>query len=508
MKSSSLKTLMTFGLGLPAAFGAGWWLRAAQPVSAGKEGMATGQARTVLISGAQAPALVKPNLPFPGPAPLLIKPLTSLQEILAMLGPDGSIEDEAGAGIAMMELMPRLMITDVATVQAMLEELSGTEGLNRQGRKILTMGLMFRWMTVQPESAIGYSLAHPAMLEDSKEMNMLGLIYMAKARPEAAKGLAALMPEDERGDINKFLAKLEATSNPGGVLQDPLKRQGMSKDDQGKLAARWMKTDPAAAMAWLQALPEDQRSPDITARIAAARMQQDAAATLAWIGALPEGPEKSTSRARIIESVFTGVKDPEVFEVKRASLPLAWHDGARLQWMADNTPKDVAGSADQLKLMFTRNPDLANDPPAKRAVHGLAASFGKSGDFNGGAAWAMTLPEGPAQAGAATTIAQQWTGKDPGAASTWITGLPEGPTRDAAASGMINQIQQEDPASALVWAQSLSNVEKRHEQTRGVFQAWFRNEPLQALNAIQTMPPGEQELIFKTQRKGYVLPRR
>lgn len=483
-------------LGWPAAFVAGWWwgpgLMEVVPANSGRPA----PARNVVTAGTQIPAAAKPSSPLGGPAPILIKPLTSLKEVLAILGPDGAIEDEAGAGLAMMELMPRLMITDVAVVQAMLTELSGTEGLNREGRKILTMGLMFRWMTVQPESAIGYSLAHPAMLEDSKEMNMLGLIYMAKARPEAARSLAALMPEEERDNINQFLAKLEASANPAGVLQDPAKSKGLSKDDIGKLAARWMQQDPPAAMAWMNALPEDQRSPEITARVAAARMQQDAAATLAWIGALPEGPEKSASRARIIENAFAGVKDSEAFEAKLATLPSAWHDGARLQWMSENRSMDAAGSAELLKALFIRSPGLANEMPARRAVGNLAASYTNKGDFDGGAQWAMTLPEGPAQAAAAGAVVQQWTGKDPGAASSWITGLPQGGTRDAAASSLINQIQREDPASALVWAQSLSSENARREQSRGVFQAWFRTKPLEALQTIQTLPPEEQQRIF------------
>lgn len=489
-----MKVALTLFLGLPAAFAAGWWLRPDPTATSGPPGPGTG--RTVVTSGAQAIVAAQAASPLNGPAPIVIKPLTTLKEILAMLGPDGSIEDEATAGIAMMELMPRLMITDVGTVQAMLNELSGTEGLGRDARKMLTMGLMFRWMTVSPESAIGYSLAHPAMLQDSKEMNLLGLLYMAKARPEAAKGLAALMPEGEREDINQFLAKLEAASDPGGVLRNPEKSKGMGGREKGQLAARWMKTDPAAAMAWMQALPEDQRSPEITSRIAAARMQQDAAATLAWIGSLPEGEEKSFSRGRIIESVFAGVKDQEAFEAKLASLPSSWHDGARLQWMSENPSKDAAASAEQLKLIFTRNPGLVDDQPARQAVNQLVSSYANSGDFSGGAAWAMTLPDGPAQATAAATLSQQWTTKDPGAASTWITGLPEGETRDAAASGMINQIQREDPASALAWAQSLSNEDKRRDQTRGVFQSWFRSEPLEALKTIQTLPPEEQQRIF------------
>ena len=413
-----------------------------------------------------------------------------------MLGPNGAIEDEASAGIALMELMPRLLITDVGTVQAMLTELMGTEGLSKDGRKMLTMGLMFRWMTVQPESAIGFSLAHPALLEDSKEMNMLGLIYMAKARPDAAKGLAAMMPEDEREDVNKFLAKLEATSNPGGVLADPEKRAKMGGREAGSLAGRWMRSDPAAALAWFQALPMDQRTPEITSGIAAARMAQDPAATLSWLSTLPDGPAKDASRKSILDNAMDGVKDFTAMESKLTNFPTDWHDSARLQWLSKNPPTDASGQAQQLKAIFARDPAKAEHYTAKRAIQSIATNYTKSGDFAGGTAWAMTMPPGEPQAAATAAVVQAWTQKDPAAASTWVSDLPAGHTRDAAASSMINQIQKDDPSSALVWAQSISDGEKRRTQTRGVFQSWFKNQPFEALQSIQTLPAEEQQRIF------------
>ena len=158
-----MKYALTLLLGLPMAFAAGWWLRAERLPTVAAGISRAGVPLVASVSGKSAGGAGKAVSPLGSLPDIVIRPLTSLKEILALLGPDGSIEDEAGAGIAMMELMPRLMLTDVATVRAMLEELSGTEGISAEGHKILSMGLMFRWMTVRPEEAIGYSLAHPAL---------------------------------------------------------------------------------------------------------------------------------------------------------------------------------------------------------------------------------------------------------------------------------------------------------------------------------------------------------
>ena len=191
-----------------------------------------------------------------------------------------------------------------------------------------------------------------------------------------------------------------------------------------------------------------------------------------------------------------GVKDLPAMESKLTNFPTDWHDSARLLWLTKNGTSNAKESSQQMTAMIFRNPAVAEDPNAQRAVSGIASSFTRSGDYKGGTEWAMSLPGGTAQSSAAATVVQQWTQKDPAAASTWVSGLPAGPTRDAAAGSMINQIQKDDPSSALVWAQSISDGEKRRTQTRGVFQSWFKNQPFEALQSIQTLPAEEQQRIF------------
>ena len=69
-------------LGWPAAFVAGWWwgpgLMEAVPANSGRPA----PARNVVTAGTQIPAAAKPSSPLGGPAPILIKPLTSLKDAM------------------------------------------------------------------------------------------------------------------------------------------------------------------------------------------------------------------------------------------------------------------------------------------------------------------------------------------------------------------------------------------------------------------------------------------
>ena len=52
--------------------------------------------------------------------------------------------------------------------------------------------------------------------------------------------LAALLPDEEQKGVNQFLAMMEGSSNPGGVLRDPEKIKNMRPRELGNLAGRWV----------------------------------------------------------------------------------------------------------------------------------------------------------------------------------------------------------------------------------------------------------------------------
>ncbi len=482
-------------LGLPASFAAGWWLK---PVEAGSGSGQGPSIRTVAGppgSGLGTSATSATALRMESPR-VEIKPLTSLQEIIDALGADLNTRDDKLVMIAMMELVPRLMLTDIGTVQEMLGDLEKSDVLGGDMATVVSMGLIMRWMVEQPESALGYSLDHPTMFEAGDELNGLGLMFLAKTRPQAAQAMANRMPESDRNDWQEILFMMQAVADPGKILRNPDPTQPLRDRQKLELAARWMQADPASAKAWLDGLPADQREPELVAGMAAVRMKQDPVSTLAWISSLPEGPEKAASRNQILSQALTGVKDQAAFELKLGQYPSEWHDAIRLKWLNQNRNNEGADPGAELKTLMDRNPALGEDGSAMELARRLADEQGRQGKFTEGADWVQSLPPGQAQVRAMSSLVSHWTAKDPEAASGWVKQLPAGPARDGAAQALIKQIQQDDPVSALAWAQSLSTESARKATATGVFQAWFGKKPLEAAAAIQNLSPEIQQRIF------------
>jgi hypothetical protein len=426
---------------------------------------------------------------------LEIKPLTSLKEILDIMGDDMSEIDEATIPLIMMELLPRLMLTDAGKVQALLEELMNSKDVESDQRTKVSGGLLMRWMMLQPELAVRFSMDHSEELGDMQSLNMMGLALMAKTKPREAHALAALLPGDEREDVQRILAKIDSLTDPASALKNLSLFVEMDSDHAAVLAKRWMRTDPVAALAWLNGLPEAARSAELTAAIASVRAQQDPASAQAWIAAMPYGEAKNASRDALLGHSLQNLADETAFEAKLATLPSDWHDAARLRWMNESS-KPFADCAAEFQALLARSPYLGNDYQAGHAAEYIAKSFATEHNYTSGAEWLLSLPHGEAQVTAASHLMGPWTEHDPTAASSWVSSLPPGPTKEGAVVSLIDKIEDEDPASALVWAQSLADAGKRKDETQEVYQAWFKEKPLEAAAAIQKLPQDQQQMIF------------
>ena len=71
------------------------------------------------------------------------------------------------------------------------------------------------------------------------------------------------------------------------------------------------------------------------------------------------------------------------------------------------------------------------------------------------------LPAGDAQANATSSIAWQWAGEDPQAASKWAASFPEGRTRQRAFESVMNRWAQNDPYAAGSWLGTLAPGDSR-----------------------------------------------
>ena len=491
---STRRLLAIFLTGLPAAFAAGWYLKPASSALPDADGK--GAARRIAGAPGSVTSRDTTSVMTQAPtAPEGIQPLASLDDILTTLNAGGSTKVDEMTGLSMLELAPRLVITSLPVIRSILLELENSASPQGDLRQAVALGLMMRWLVEQPDAALSYSFENPKLLPGSRELKEMGLAFLAKKNPQAAQSILSRLPPEQQADLQKVLDLMQALKNPAQTLADPQLSAQLPESQKIEMAARWMESDPTAAFAWLQALPPDQRDPELVGNMAVARMKTDPVSTLAWISSLPEGDEKRTSRSLLISNTLTGVRDPGGLEAVLAQYPTGWQDHIRLRWMKQNDSRgDQAAS--QLKSILERNPALASDQPALDTASSIAQGFAGQADFAGGSQWALSLPPGPTQESAAAVIIANWAETDPTAASLWLNQLPTGPTRDSAAASLIRQIQAEDPASALVWAQSLSTPQQQKKQSQQVFKTWFERQPLEAAAAIQNLPPEAQQRLF------------
>ena len=487
-----LKKLLPPALAAAVAFTGGWYLR-----DGAESDKPAAKSRTLTVTGGPLGVVApdKANYSETGNPPIAIRPLESLQEILdliATLKTDGQV-----GALSMLDMLPRLMATDLVTVRRLLNELNEHPNSGDEIFTAMKGGLMFRWLMLQPEEAIGFSLAHPGMFGEMDEINLVGIAYLAKTRPDSAKALAALMPGETEKQAKEFIDMMHAMSNPASVLTDPAKLAKMDDGAIGRLTAKWMSKEPQAALGWFRNLPPEQQSPKITAGMAAAWFTTDRPAALAWMATLP-AEERGAAEGRALGDLHRGVKDAAALEARTAGLPESMRAVVRLNWYGDhrnNAEGALPEAASEVKNLLAATPD-ADPNSGTNAARRIAQQYGQSEKHAEGAAWVASLPEGPARDTAADQFTRGWADKDPTAASEWITSLPQGPMRDSAAKSLIDEIRADDPESALVWAGSLSDEQQQLRQSKEIYTQWITKDPLKALPALGALPPEQQTRIF------------
>jgi hypothetical protein len=152
------------------------------------------------------------------------------------------------------------------------------------------------------------------------------------------------------------------------------------------------RTNPAAAVRYLERIPSDLRASWISA-VAEGYALNDASAAATWIAQYRSEPGYDAAVGAI--AARTATQDPVA--------------AARL----------------------FESIDIAQAPDAPSNARAIAASWVRR-DAVAAATWAQGLADSETAAGAVGVVANQWVARDALAAHNWATSLPRGPARDAA----------------------------------------------------------------------------
>lgn len=498
MKPRPILTFLALLACTSAGVGAGWYLRGRNEQSSSQTSESA-SARTIREAAAQAQtqrAAGLMNTASSGntapPAPF-----KDLSEILALISGVDDM-DELGA-LAMLDALPRLLATDTATTKAMLDALLESDA-DEETRTISATCLLMRWMLESPEAAVGYSLAHPALLEDAEELQMMGIAYVAKRNPQGAKALAALLPEEQRSEMNldQMLAGLSAMNDPAAALQSATEGK-LDNNLISGLAGMWASRDPAAAAAWV-AGHQSSLPAHVYSKIAERYARKDLKAATAWATTLPEGELRNQAMDSIKDHIVESAESPAAAEPMLAQFSPADANLTRLNLWQRAWGDAEQGSPERAAALqnFTRMVQESSGVPGQgspisavaEVAHGLAIT-----DPAGAGAWLMSLPQ-PVRGPGISRVVDEWADKDAPAASEWVSKLPAGPERVQATISLADKISDDDPERAVAWVQTLPDKADAETRTREIYHSWLGREPAAALAALQKLPEADQQRIL------------
>jgi hypothetical protein len=510
-----MKTTLLILTASVAAFTSGWILKPAAAPPSG-HGHQSHQVNVTPPAPREAnpfrSALTSPA----GSADRTIEPFRTVEDVISLvenlMGTDALDEMQEMAFLDMAEALPRLMLTDPATVRTILDQMAVAPPGNPEVRMLAAGMLAGRWILQEPEGATGYILANPALFSDKQSpspggpapqfdetdpgsiLAWFGVAMTARKNPEAAKKMISMLPEQTGGDLREMMNMLEARADPGTFLTTTPLETLEEMDDVTPILARWAKQDPHAALRWAQTL--DEPDGDTWVAIAEGWADKDRAAATAWGSSLTDADHRRAVLGVIASRTVAGL-DAAAVDAALAAFPPEVAAQARLEHLSssDHLP---AGAAAVVQDILTR---YSSDHEIMEAAAGPAASVmqefvsGENGRTEA-ISWLSNLPEGTAKSRAATTLIDQWAEDDATAASAWIKALPAGETREHATIQLISEITADDPAGAIEWAKSLSDEAQRKEQAHSIFKTWLQENPYEAMEALQQFPAGEQTAMF------------
>ena len=248
----------------------------------------------------------------------------------------------------------------------------------------------------------------------------------------------------------------------GGSLQSSLVLTG------------WAAADPAAARAWVEALPAGPAQSGFLGDLVDGMVQRDPAAAEALLASLP-----ADDRADYAGNFIRGTIQSGGY----AAATIALDAARRREAAAGETKAGYTGSlfatlADRILYSNwnAKTPQAACHWIAEHAAPGdlqpelLAHAAGDWARFDppGAFDWVSTLSakvEDEALLGGVGGVVEQWVKKDANAVGLWLNANPDHPLRDQAAYSYAERVMKLDPAAAANWIEAIKDPALR-EQAR------------------------------------------
>jgi predicted nucleic acid-binding Zn-ribbon protein len=275
-----------------------------------------------------------------------------------------------------------------------------------------------------------------------------------------------------------------------------------------ELCARW--TNTPAALAWAQALPDENERAGAIAQIVGEWARTDFPAATNFVSTLTNDAQKTVAQFALAEpwaqrdarELATNALALPAGEVQTvwlalASGQLATNDfagaAALLTPLADaelrqnllaQAAHEAAGTQPEAVAKFIATMPAGDDQQA--ALQGLL-SLWATNQPAAALGWLQSFPETNAQPQAAQFVLNSWAQGEPAAAANWLTNSPDVATNELFISAFLDGAVTKYPAFAAQWTLSVTNETLRQRFQTQVAQQWLKADTNAAAKWIESL---------------------
>jgi hypothetical protein len=257
-----------------------------------------------------------------------------------------------------------------------------------------------------------------------------------------------------------------------------------TRDEREAALTGWARSNSAAAMEWLAALPKEMDSGDrrgLERSLVRGMARNDPQAALDYIATASD--RSDLVRVLTREQVANGVP-------------------ATARWAAELPDSDLRGPALEAVARHYMQVDPASGmvwaaesatAPEMRQAVGRIADRMADQDVLAAYKWTQQLPPGAGQEEAYQQVFSEWARKDPTASSQELLRMPTGPQRDNAIHSFAGSLVRENPQDAMVWATAIGDPGLRLNTQIDVARKWHDTSPAAAQSWIAANLPADAQ---------------
>lgn len=405
-----------------------------------------------------------------------------------------------------------LVATDPQRALALLDQVP-----SGQKRQNLLSSITTSWMQEDSDAAFAWIKTLP--IADQAKAMQSGSWQMFQSDPAKAATIITSLPlNNNTNHLISQLAQTWAQSDPAaakswveslspgktqelaitGLIQtmsstDPAQAASLFGDTVvnnqnshlvGNLAGEWIKTDQAAALAWINSLDlRGNALQNVQSQLIGTLATEDPAAACRYALSISDAKSQEHAVNSLVQT--WGNEDPQAAK----DWIMSTLEGSSKVSSLNSLIQRLTYSDRETALRFYQEATTNLTPEAIENTYsstaGQIASYWAQEDPKAAATWVMSLPEGQTRLNSFERMVDSWGDNDIKSAAAFLNTVDAGNDRDGGVKVLISDLHgQDDHESAFDWANTISNASQREDAIRDSAQRINNEDPAAARAAI------------------------